>query len=160
MSILTSSWSPVRVKSGSERRSDATLRRAPAGSSGLPRVNSRSRYYNHYLTRIFHFVLEKCSWSTGFCENKTQKSDVLQIEIWQAKPPRSVFITITIKKIKECASKSSVLITIALNSTSCFYYRTYLHNFLKKQSPPPPQIDPKRCVFPGYDCIIITIRPE
>ena len=44
LSILTSSWSPVRVKSGSERWSDATLRLAAAGCRGLQRVNSRMCY--------------------------------------------------------------------------------------------------------------------
>ena len=133
LSILTSSWSPVRVKSGSERRSDASLHLAAVGEFQDQGIIIT------FTCRIFQFVHEKCSWSTGFCENTTQKSDVLPGEIWQAKPPRSVFITITIKKIKECPSKSSVLITIALNSTSCFYYRTYFHNFLKKQSPPVPR---------------------
>ena len=68
-----------------------------------------------------------------------QKSDVLPGEIWQAKPPRSVVITSTFKKIKEFASSSGVLITIALNATSCFLNTTNFHYFVKKQSPPLPR---------------------
>ena len=67
-------------------------------------------------------------------------SDVLPGEIWQAKPPRGALATITFKKIKEFAWNSGVLITIALNSTSCFYETIYFHFFVKKQSPQSPGI--------------------
>ena len=77
LSILPSSWSPARVKWGSEQRSDASLGRVAPGCSWLQLVNTGSRYYKLYLFRISLRYREKRYGTRNSKQNRGPGRDFL-----------------------------------------------------------------------------------